>query len=216
MTAVAYPAIKLLSLKTLLLTAYICSYTPKFLETTNFGVVTFKYVQMHSFSFKYIQYIGTISSNVFKYVHLVSNTFNTKHNLFIIKSGEHMAKQKLTKAAINFIIEKRNDWNVNYTFDDIANLLKEDFGITITEQAVSKSYRKYKDDKEFQSMPIVATDKETDSNVDTSNMTTKEKYYRKVALYKENKDKPEPSVAKKKIRDFDENAGKGIDISQYF
>lgn len=124
-----------------------------------------------------------------------------------------MAKQKLTKAAINFIIEKRNDWNVNYTFDDIANLLKEDFGITITEQGVSKSYRKYKDDKEFQSMPIVATDKETDRNVDTSNMTTKEKYYRKVGLYKEGKNESEPRVAKRKIRDFDENAGKGISIA---
>ena len=123
-----------------------------------------------------------------------------------------MARKKLTKAALDFIIEKRNDWHVNYTFADIAKLLKEDFGITITEQAVSKSYRKHKDDKEFQSMPIVATDKEADSNVDTSNMTTKEKYYRKVALYKEGKDKSEPYVAKKKIRDFDENAGKGISI----
>ena len=33
-----------------------------------------------------------------------------------------MAKAKLTKAAISFIIEKRNDWNVNYTFADIAHL----------------------------------------------------------------------------------------------
>ena len=126
-----------------------------------------------------------------------------------------MAKQKLTKAAISFIIEKRNDWNVNYTFDDIANLLKEDFGITITEQGVSKSYRKYKDDKDFQSMPIEATNKEADRNVDTSNMTTKERYYRKAGINKEGKNESEPYVAKKKIRDFDENAGKGIDISQY-
>ena len=127
-----------------------------------------------------------------------------------------MARKKLTKAALDFIIEKRNDWYVNYTFADIAKLLKEDFGITITEQAVSKSYRKYKNNQEFQSIPITPTNKETEHNVDTSNMTTKEKYYRKVALYKENKDKSEPDVTKKKIRDFDENAGKGIDVSQYF
>ena len=127
-----------------------------------------------------------------------------------------MATQKLTKAAISFIFEKRNDWHVNYTFADIANLLKEDFGITITEQGVSKSYRKYKDNKEFQTIPIVATDKEADSNVDTSNMTTKENYYRKVTLYKEGKDKSEPYVAKKKKRDFDENAGKGISIDHLF
>lgn len=64
-----------------------------------------------------------------------------------------MARKKLTKAALDFIIEKRNDWYVNYTFADIAKLLKEDFGITITEQAVSKSYRKYKNNQEFQSIP---------------------------------------------------------------
>ena len=122
-----------------------------------------------------------------------------------------MAKQKLTKAAISFIIEKRNDWNVNYTFDDIADLLKENFGITITEQGVSKSYRKYKDDKEFQSMPIVATDKEADSN-----MTTKEKHNRKARLDKGGKNESEPYVAKKKIRDFDEDAGKGISIDHLF
>lgn len=127
-----------------------------------------------------------------------------------------MAKQKLTRAAISFIIEKRNDWNVNYTFDDIAKLLKEDFGITITEQGVSKSYRRYKDDEEFQNIPIVATDKEFDHNVDTSYMTTKEKYYRKVGLNKESKNEFEPYVAKKKIRDFDENAGKGINIDHLF
>lgn len=127
-----------------------------------------------------------------------------------------MAKQKLTKAAISFIIEKRNDWNVNYTFDDIANLLKEDFGITITEQGVSKSYRKYKDDKEFQSIPIEVTNKEADLNVDTSNMTTKEKYYRKAGINKEGKNESEPYVAKKKIRDFDENAGKNFNVDDYF
>ena len=123
-----------------------------------------------------------------------------------------MVRKKLTKAALDFIIKKRNDWYVNYTFADIAKLLKEDFSITITEQAVSKSYRKYKNNQEFQSMPITPTNKETDHNVDTSNMTTKEKYDCKAKLYKEGKDQSEPYVPKKKIRDFDENAGKGISI----
>ena len=123
-----------------------------------------------------------------------------------------MARKKLTKAAIGFIIEKRNDWNVNYTFADIAKLLEEDFGIIITEQAVSKSYRKYKNNQDFQNMPIVTNNRGSDRNVDTSNMTTKEKYYRKVGINKEGKNESEPHVAKKKIRDFDENAGKGISI----
>ena len=91
-----------------------------------------------------------------------------------------MAKPKLSKAAIGFIIEKRNDWNVNYTFADIAELLKEDFSITITEQGVSKSYRKHKDDKEFQIVPIVATNKATDSKVYNSDMTLKEKHSEKM------------------------------------
>ena len=123
-----------------------------------------------------------------------------------------MAKPKLSKAAIGFIIKKRNDWNVNYTFADIAALLKENFGITITEQGVSKSYRKYKNNQEFQNMPIVPTNRGSDRNVDASNMTTREKYYRKAEVNKEGKSESEPHVAKKKIRDFDENAGKGISI----
>ena len=122
-----------------------------------------------------------------------------------------MARKKLTKAALDFIIEKRNDWHVNYTFADIAKLLKEDFGITITEQAVSKSYRKHKDDKEFQSMPIMATNKVTDSN-----MTLKEKYSERVKLVREGKSQADHHSNKKDKRDFDENAGKHFNADDYF
>lgn len=123
-----------------------------------------------------------------------------------------MARKKLTKAALDFIIEKRNDWHVNYTFADIAKLLKEDFGITITEQAVSKSYRKHKNNQEFQSMPISPTNKETDRNVGTSDIATKKNHDRKARVYNKGKNESELHVAKKKIRDFDEDAGKGINI----
>ena len=85
-----------------------------------------------------------------------------------------MAKSKLTKNAIRFIIQKREDWYVNYTFDDIAKLLKQEFDINITEQGVSKSYRKHKDDKYFQSGQLVA------NNGDTEVMSKKEKYERRV------------------------------------
>ena len=122
-----------------------------------------------------------------------------------------MARKKLTKAALDFIIEKRNDWHVNYTFADITKLLKEDFGITITEQAVSKSYRKHKDDKEFQSMPIMATNKVTDSN-----MTLKEKYSERVKLVREGKSQADHHSNKKDKRDFDENAGKHFNADDYF
>ena len=127
-----------------------------------------------------------------------------------------MARKKLTKAALDFIIEKRNDWHVNYTFADIAKLLKEDFGITITEQAVSKSYRKHKDDKEFQSVPIVAINKATDSKVDNSNMTSKEKYSERVKLAIEGKSQADHHSNRKDKRDFDENAGKHFNADDYF
>ena len=127
-----------------------------------------------------------------------------------------MAKPKLSKAAISFIIEKRNDWNVNYTFADIAELLKEDFSITITEQGVSKSYRKHKDDKEFQIVPIVATNKATDSKVYNSNMTLKEKHSEKVKLVREGKSQADHHTNRKDKRDFDENAGKHFNADDYF
>ena len=123
-----------------------------------------------------------------------------------------MARKKLTKAALDFIIEKRNDWYVNYTFADIARLLKEDFGITITEQAVSKSYRKHKDDEEFQSMPIVAINK----TATASNMTSKEKYSERGKLIGEDKPQADHHLNRKAKRDFDENAGKHFNADDYF
>ena len=112
-----------------------------------------------------------------------------------------MARKKLTKAAIGFIIEKRNDWNVNYTFADIAKLLEEDFGIIITEQAVSKSYRKHKDDDELQTLLAVAKNK-TSSKV----------------RHKHTKTNVTPVIptATEGDRDFDEDAGKKHDVSQFF
>ena len=112
-----------------------------------------------------------------------------------------MAKQKLTKAAIGFIIEKKNDWNVNYTFADIAELLKEGFGITITEQGVSKSYRKYKDDEELQKLLAAANNK----NI------------RKVKKVRDRtNDNLENPTTIKDPRDFDEDAGKDYDVNDFF
>ena len=112
-----------------------------------------------------------------------------------------MARKKLTKAAIGFIIEKRNDWNVNYTFADIAKLLEEDFGIIITEQAVSKSYRKHKDDSELQTLLAVAKNK-TSSKYKHTNANAN-------AI-------PVNPIATGGGRDFDENVGKKHDVSQFF
>lgn len=148
-----------------------------------------------------------MSSNAFKYVHLVSNAFNTKYNLFISNSGEHMAKQKLTKAAIGFIIEKRNDWNVNYTFDDIAKLLKEDFDITITEQGVSKSYRKYKNNEELKALPVAVESLTSEHNVDDQELMH--------SVTKKEKEFKPTTVIQSKSRDFDEDAGKKYNFEDF-
>ncbi|MGM8886758.1 hypothetical protein ACS8FD_12545 [Psychrobacter sp. 1U2] len=121
-----------------------------------------------------------------------------------------MAKSKLTKNAIRFIIQKREDWYVNYTFDDIAKLLKQEFDINITEQGVSKSYRKHKDDKYFQSGQLVA------NNGDTEVMSKKEKYERRVRSRRTDNSVPEPYLDNNDQRDFDESAGKNYDVNEFF
>ncbi|MGP9546006.1 hypothetical protein ACT3QR_13495 [Psychrobacter sp. AOP7-B1-25] len=121
-----------------------------------------------------------------------------------------MAKSKLTKNAIRFIIQKREDWYVNYTFDDIAKLLKQEFDINITEQGVSKSYRKHKDDKYFQSGQLVA------NNGDTEVMSKKEKYESRVRSRRTDNSVPEPYLDNNDQRDFDESAGKNYDVNEFF
>lgn len=63
-----------------------------------------------------------------------------------------MAKAKLSKDAINFLIQYRDDTSVVYTWEEIADLLKKNFGIEITRQAVAQNYRKYKGKIEIQSL----------------------------------------------------------------
>lgn len=113
-----------------------------------------------------------------------------------------MAKQKLTKAAIGFIIEKRNDWNVNYTFTDIAKLLEENFDITITEQAVSKSYHKHKDDQAFRTYLIPAKKQSINAGEPINNRVTN--------------DLVKPTATKSTVKDFNEGEWQGYDFDQFF
>ncbi len=119
-----------------------------------------------------------------------------------------MAKQKLTRAAISFIIEKRNDWNINYSFADIAKLLKEDFGITITEQAVSKSYRKHKDDDAFRILQVGKQDGEGNLEIQKKRKNVPEKV--------KSKRVNEPIIAVITQNDFDGDAGKNYDVNDFF
>lgn len=115
-----------------------------------------------------------------------------------------MAKGKLTKAAISFIIEKRNDWNVNYTFADIAHLLQKDFGITVTEQGVSKSYRKYKNDKDLSGSVTTTTKSNQYEEIKTEEVKAVKRPIFKVI-----------DVKMPEGRDFDENAGKKYDPAKF-
>ena len=55
-----------------------------------------------------------------------------------------MAKPKLTKEAIRFIVETYDSQSENYTYSEIANLVQEKYQIDISIQAVQQNYHKYK------------------------------------------------------------------------
>ncbi len=57
-----------------------------------------------------------------------------------------MAKQQLTMVAIRFLVETYDDESTNYTFGDIAKMIVDKFGITVTTEAVRKSYHRHKEE----------------------------------------------------------------------
>lgn len=55
-----------------------------------------------------------------------------------------MAKPKLTKEAIKFIVQTYDSQSKNYTYSEIANLVQDKYQINISVQAVQQNYHKYK------------------------------------------------------------------------
>lgn len=55
-----------------------------------------------------------------------------------------MAKPKLTKEAIRFIVATYDSQSENYTYSEIADLVQEKYQIDISIQAVQQNYHKYK------------------------------------------------------------------------
>ncbi len=106
-----------------------------------------------------------------------------------------MAKAKLSKDAINFLIQCRDDTSIVYTWEEIADLLKENFGIEITRQAVAQNYRKYKGKIELHSIRLNAINNSTTISDDGENS---EKIVKAIFERKENVKK---SLTKDK--DFD-------------
>ena len=56
-----------------------------------------------------------------------------------------MAKQQLTKEAISFIIECRDNPKEIHTWQNIADLVADKFGVKLSFQAIAKSYHTNKD-----------------------------------------------------------------------
>lgn len=57
-----------------------------------------------------------------------------------------MAKPKLTKEAIEFIVNKYDSRTENYTFSEVAKLVKDKFDIDVSLQAIQQNYHKYVED----------------------------------------------------------------------
>lgn len=73
-----------------------------------------------------------------------------------------MARPRLTKEAIAFIIECRDDPTQVYTLEDIAKLVEEKFGISVSLQAIGNNYRKYKSDKSITQISQPAIEDKTE------------------------------------------------------
>ena len=51
-----------------------------------------------------------------------------------------MAKSKLTKQAIRFLVDTYNDETTNHTFHEVRKMIEDKFKITVTYEAIRKSY----------------------------------------------------------------------------
>ena len=71
-----------------------------------------------------------------------------------------MAKSKLTKQAIKFVIQTYDDETNNFTFKQISKLIEDKFKIKVTYEAVRKAYHKHKESTEFQTPKVLKTKEE--------------------------------------------------------
>ena len=51
-----------------------------------------------------------------------------------------MAKSKLTKQAIRFLVDTYEDETTNHTFHEVRKMIEDKFKITVTSEAIRKSY----------------------------------------------------------------------------
>ena len=123
-------------------------------------------------------------------------------------------RRKLSDAAIAFIIEERDNPHTVYTFEQIAKLVETEFKISISRNAVSKSYHKHKDDDAFKTLQISKQNSEVDLKSQRKHTAVSDVPKKQKIKRTNNPIVPSPSITDG--RDFDEDAGKKHDVSQFF
>ncbi len=120
-------------------------------------------------------------------------------------------RRKLSDAAIAFIIKERENPLIAYTFEQIAKLVETEFKVSISRNAVSKSYHKHKDDDAFRTLQVGKEDsKENLENQKKDNSVSD------VPKNVKSKRVNEPIIPVITQNDFDEDAGKNYDVNDFF
>lgn len=120
-------------------------------------------------------------------------------------------RRKLSDAAIAFIIGERDNPHTVYTFEEISRLVETEFKISISRNAVSKSYHKHKDDDAFRTLQVGKEDsKENLENQKKGNSVSD------VPKNVKSERVNEPIIPVIIQNDFDEDAGKNFDVNDFF
>ena len=117
-------------------------------------------------------------------------------------------RRKLSDAAIAFIIEERDNPHTVYTFEEISKLVETEFKISISRNAVSKSYHKHKDDDAFRTLQVGKEDSKENQKKDNSVSDAPKNVKSKLVN--------EPIITVITQNDFDEDAGKNYDVNDFF
>jgi len=117
-------------------------------------------------------------------------------------------RRKLSDAAIAFIIEERDNPNTVYTFEKIAELVETEFKISISRNAVSKSYHKHKNDDAFRTLQVGKQDSEGNLKIQKNRKDVTEEVKPKRVN--------EPIIPVTTVKDFDEKAGEKYDVNDFF
>jgi len=128
-----------------------------------------------------------------------------------------MQRKKITRLAIDYIVEKRNDRTANYTFAEISNLLKKEYDIDVIPQTVARNYHKHKDDDVYKEMgKIVSLKSVSKEKLNNESKEIKSVPAPEVPKKAKSKRVNEPIIPVTVVKDFNEDAGKNYDVNDFF